>query len=335
MTLQEQIPDALDGERVDRVVSLVASCSRREAAALVADGGVRLDDAVVTAGKQRVAAGQVLAVDLSRIPAASLPQPDLSVTVPVVYADADVIVVDKPPGLVVHPGAGQPQGTMVNGLLAHYPELAGVGEAHRPGIVHRLDRDTSGLLVVARTPVAYDSLVEALAARRVTRRYLGLVWGVPEPPHGIIDAPIGRSPRHPTRMAVVAGGREATTRYEVKARYDEPASTALLSCHLETGRTHQIRVHLASVGHPVVGDADYGGVRPALSARASCCTPSTWRSPIRPPGRHWPSTRRSRTTWPGCSPGWRRHGAYAPTWSSRGSGHGASPRAWLATSASV
>jgi 23S rRNA pseudouridine1911/1915/1917 synthase len=182
-----------------------------------------------------------------------------------VWEDADVVVVDKPPGLVVHPGAGQGEGTLVNGLLARHPELAGVGEAHRPGIVHRLDRDTSGLLVVALTPAAYTALVIALGERRVERRYAALVWGVPEAPRGVIDAPIGRSPRQPTRQAVVAGGRPARTRYEMRVRYDQPADLALLGCRLETGRTHQIRVHLASIGHPVVGDREYGGQRDALS----------------------------------------------------------------------
>ena len=265
MTLAEQIPESLDGERVDRVVSLLAGCSRSQAATLVEGGGVRLDDAVVVVGKQRVAAGQVLSVELDLIPPTPLPQADPAVPVTVVHADPDVIVVDKPAGLLVHPGAGQVDGTLVNGLLAVYPELAGVGEAHRPGIVHRLDRDTSGLLVVARSSAAYTALVAALADRQVTRRYLSLVWGVPEAPHGIIDAPIGRSPRHPTRMAVVVDGREARTHYEVRSSYREPSATALLTCELETGRTHQIRVHLASIGHPVVGDRDYGGVRPALS----------------------------------------------------------------------
>ena len=265
MRLAEQIPESLDRERVDRVVSLLAGCSRSQAAALVEGGGVRLDDAVVAVGKQRVVVGQLLSVELDQIPPAVLPQPDPAVPVTVVHADPDVIVVDKPPGLVVHPGAGQVDATLVNGLLAVYPELAEVGEAHRPGIVHRLDRDTSGLLVVARSSAAYTALVAALAERRVTRRYLSLVWGVPEAANGIIDAPIGRSPRHPTRMAVVADGREARTRYEVRSAYREPAATALLSCQLETGRTHQIRVHLASIGHPVVGDRDYGGIRPALS----------------------------------------------------------------------
>jgi 23S rRNA pseudouridine1911/1915/1917 synthase len=219
---------------------------------------------VVTAGRQRVAAGQSLDIDLRELPADALPQPDAGVAVDVVYEDGDVLVVDKPPGLVVHPGAGQSEGTLVNGLLARHPGLAGVGEAHRPGIVHRLDRDTSGLLVVALSPTAYTALVGALGDRRVERRYSALVWGVPEAPRGVVDAPIGRSPRQPTRQAVVAGGRPARTRYEVRARYDRPAELALLRCQLETGRTHQIRVHLASIGHPVVGDRDYGGARDAL-----------------------------------------------------------------------
>ena len=264
--VREQIPAALDGERVDRVVSLVAGCSRSEAAALVAAGAVSIDGAVVSVGRQRVVEGQSLAVDLSELPVESPPQPDPSVQVDVVYEDADVLVVDKAPGLVVHPGAGQEEGTLVNGLLARHPELTAVGEAHRPGIVHRLDRDTSGLLVVALTPAAYTALVAALGDHRVERRYTALVWGVPEAPRGVIDAPIGRSPRQPTRQAVVAGGRPARTRYEVRTRFDRPADLALLACELETGRTHQIRVHLASIGHPVVGDRDYGGVRAAISA---------------------------------------------------------------------
>ena len=264
--VREQIPAALDGERVDRVVSLVAGCSRSEAAALVAAGAVSIDGAVVSVGRQRVVEGQSLAVELSELPVETPPQPDPGVQVDVVYEDADVLVVDKAPGLVVHPGAGQEEGTLVNGLLARHPGVATVGEAHRPGIVHRLDRDTSGLLVVALTPAAYTALVAALGDHRVSRRYTALVWGVPEAPRGVIDAPIGRSPRQPTRQAVVAGGRPARTRYEVRTRFDRPADLALLGCELETGRTHQIRVHLASIGHPVVGDRDYGGVRAAIAA---------------------------------------------------------------------
>jgi 23S rRNA pseudouridine1911/1915/1917 synthase len=263
--VREEIPAALDGERVDRVVSLVAGCSRSEAATLIDRGAVRIDGKAVAAGRQRVSAGELLDVDLRELPTELLPALDADVPVDVVYEDADVLVVDKPPGLVVHPGAGQDGGTLVNGLLARHPTLAGVGEAHRPGIVHRLDRDTSGLLVVALTPTAYTALVAALGDRRVERRYTALIWGVPEAPRGVVDAPLGRSPRQPTRQAVVAGGRPARTRYEVRGRYDRPTALSLLDCELETGRTHQIRVHLASIGHPVVGDRDYGGVREALS----------------------------------------------------------------------
>ena len=193
-----------------------------------------------------------------------LPQADAAVEVTVVHEDAEVIVVDKPAGLVVHPGAGHEDGTLVNGLLARFPELADVGQADRPGIVHRLDRGTSGLLVVARSARAYESLVAQLQARTVLRRYRTLVWGHPESPNGIVDAPIGRSPRHPTRMAVVADGKEARTRYEVVRRYDEPTPTAEVLCRLETGRTHQIRVHLSAIGHAVVGDDRYQGVRQSL-----------------------------------------------------------------------
>ncbi len=260
----EVVPPALAGERLDRVVSLLLGCSRREAAELVAARGVVLDGAVVSAGKLRVLEGQVLVVDPGARPGPSRPEPDAAVLVPVVYDDDDVVVVDKPAGLVVHPGAGNATGTVVNGLLARYPELGTVGDPQRPGIVHRLDRDTSGLLVVARNEAAYEVLVSALAARRVARRYLALVWGIPDPVQGIIDAPIGRAPRQPTRQAVVAGGRPARTRYEVRTGYHEPVPCALVDCDLETGRTHQIRVHLAAIGHPVVGDKDYGGDRPRL-----------------------------------------------------------------------
>jgi 23S rRNA pseudouridine1911/1915/1917 synthase len=186
---------------------------------------------------------------------------DPSVPVPVVHEDDDVVIVDKPPGLVVHPGAGHASGTLVHGLLARYPELAQVGEPDRPGIVHRLDRDTSGLLVVARSERARVALVRALAAHEVEREYLALVRGLPEADTGMVDAPIGRSNRAPTRMAVSARGKQARTRYTVEGRWDDPG-VALVRCRLETGRTHQIRVHLAAIGHPVVGDETYSRGRP-------------------------------------------------------------------------
>jgi 23S rRNA pseudouridine1911/1915/1917 synthase len=255
--MEERIPAALAGERVDRVVSMLADLPRAEAAALVADGRVRVDGQVVTGKSRRVAEGEVLTVDL-REGGDEPPAGDSAVDVPVVFADDDVIVVDKPAGLVVHPGHGNDRGTMVQGLLARYPELASVGEPDRPGIVHRLDAGTSGLLVVARSAAAYASLVAQLQARSVDRRYLALVAATVEAPAGLVDAPIGRSGSDPTRMAVRADGREARTAYEVRARFTEPTPATLVECKLETGRTHQIRVHLAAIGHPVLGDPRYG-----------------------------------------------------------------------------
>lgn len=258
------VPDALDGERVDRVIALVTGCSRSTAATLVAAGAVLLDDEVVTTRSAKVSAGQSLTVpEVDLDPRAA--EPDPSVELVVVHEDDDVLVVDKPAGLVVHPGAGHDRGTLVQGALAHAPSIAGVGDPGRPGIVHRLDHGTSGLLVVAKSAVAYESLVAQFGARSVDRHYVALVWGHPVDDAGLVDAPIGRSARRPTRMTVAASGREARTRFEVQRRFDEPAATALVACTLETGRTHQIRVHLSAIGHPVVGDDQYGGVRPALS----------------------------------------------------------------------
>ena len=263
--ISEVVPAALAGERLDRVVALVLECSRSDAAAVVAAGGVRLDGEPQASGKVRVVEGQVVEIDPTRLPVAELPAADPSVEFVVVHEDDHLIVIDKPAGLVVHPGAGNPRGTLVNGLLHRYPEIADVGEPHRPGIVHRLDVGTSGLLVVARTALAYHSLVDALSSRDVGRIYRALVWGVLDHPVGVIDAPIGRDQRDPMRMAVVVGGRSARTHYRVTAAHRTPAEVSSLECRLETGRTHQIRVHLAAIGHPVVGDAQYGGVRSAIA----------------------------------------------------------------------
>ena len=260
------LPDALDGERLDRVVAMLCDLPRATAAGLVDAGEVLVDGAVQTRRSLRLHEGQEVSLDVPEPPPEVVVEADADVPVDVVHEDDDVIVVDKPPGLVVHPGAGNRTGTLAHGLLARYPELAGVGDPTRPGIVHRLDRDTSGLLVVARTADAHAALTDALRLRTVTRRYRTLVWGHVAEPRGTVDAPIARSTREPTRMAVVVGGREARTGYEVVARYDQPAEVTELVCLLETGRTHQIRVHLQAIGHAVVGDSRYGGVRPALSA---------------------------------------------------------------------
>ena len=205
----------------------------------------------------------------------------------VVHADADVAVVDKPAGLVVHPGAGHHEGTLVGGLLARFPDLAdlvdaGVCPADRPGIVHRLDKGTSGLLAVARTEPAYRALVAQLADRSMERRYLALVEGTVADDRGEIDAPIGRSTRTPTKMAVAAGGRAARTGFTVLERRTSPRPTTLVELSLQSGRTHQIRVHMAAIGHPVVGDARYGTSETRLWGRdGSSCTPSGWPSPTR------------------------------------------------------
>ena len=262
--VHEVVPAALAGERLDRIVSLVTGASRADASVLVAAGGATVDAIVATSGKVRLVAGQEVEIDPSRLPQPVAPQPDAAVVFDVVHADDDVIVVDKPAGLVVHPGAGNPDGTLVNGLLARYPEIATVGQEGRPGIVHRLDVGTSGLLVVARSERAYHQLVAALANRDVGRRYRTLVWGRPANPSGVIDAPIGRDHRDPMKMAVVVDGKVARTHYRTLHTYRQVADVAELECRLETGRTHQIRVHLAAIGHPVVGDGTYGGARSAV-----------------------------------------------------------------------
>jgi 23S rRNA pseudouridine1911/1915/1917 synthase len=264
--IEEEIPAALAGERLDRIVALVAECSRSDAQVLLGAQGVWVDGVVQAVGKLRLKEGQVVRVDTTLLPVPQMPQADPTVEFTVVHVDEQLIVVDKPAGLVVHPGAGNPDGTLVNGLLARFPEIAEVGEAHRPGIVHRLDVGTSGLLVVARTQRAYHELVDALSGRDIGRVYLALVWGHPANHHGVIDAPIGRDHRDPQRMAVVVDGKPARTRYTVLQEYRSPAEASSLECRLESGRTHQIRVHLSAIGHPVVGDATYGGLRPGIDS---------------------------------------------------------------------
>jgi 23S rRNA pseudouridine1911/1915/1917 synthase len=262
--ITESVPAALDGQRLDRVVAIVADISRSEASDVVSGGGVTVDGTVVTSGKVRLTEGQSIAVDVSLVPVVEAPRADGTVEFDVVHVDDHIVVVDKPAGLVVHPGAGNPDGTLVNGLLARFPDLADVGDPMRPGIVHRLDAGSSGLLVVGRSAVAVERLIDQFVDHSAGRRYVALVWGHPGAPHGVIDAPIGRDRRDPLKMAVVADGRDARTEYEVLERYGRPNELALLTCALETGRTHQIRVHLTSIGHPLVADTTYGGRRPVL-----------------------------------------------------------------------
>jgi 23S rRNA pseudouridine1911/1915/1917 synthase len=254
------VPAALDGDRVDRAISFLTGWPRAAVQELIDDGAVMVDGRVV-AKSHRLREGSALEV-LAEPPLESdvRPEPDPGVAVEVRFADDDVVVVAKPAGLVVHPGAGNATGTLVNGLLARFPGIETVGDPARPGIVHRLDRDTSGLLAVARSAAAYDALVAQLAARTVERLYAALVWGRLSSRRGLIDAPIGRSGARRTRMAVRDAGKEARTEYQVVEEFELPVCS-LLECKLETGRTHQIRVHLAAIGHPVVGDGTYGGSR--------------------------------------------------------------------------
>jgi len=262
-------------------------CRRTEITIAPEDGGARLDRALQrrlpglsrTRIKQLILSGQIASGgELLRDPArranagakivVMLPEPDDAtpraqpIALDVRFEDAYLIVVDKPAGMVVHPAPGNPEGTLVNALLAHCgPSLAGIGGVRRPGIVHRLDKNTSGLLVAAKTEAAHRALSHDFALRRVERAYSAVVWGVPVPASGEIVGNIGRSPSNRKKMAVVAEarGRPAVTRYRVERRFGAgTVAAALIECRLLTGRTHQIRVHLAHIGHPLIGDPAYG-----------------------------------------------------------------------------
>jgi 23S rRNA pseudouridine1911/1915/1917 synthase len=250
-----RVPDGAASQRVDRFVADVTGLSRSHVQKLISAGNLTSDgvalkaNAVVTPGTPlRLVVPEPESLDLA-------PAPDIELRI--VYEDPDLLIVDKPAGLVVHPSAGHSDGTLVNALLARggAEAFGGIAGVRRPGIVHRLDRDTSGLLMVARTDAAQHSLMAQLKARRVKKTYLALVHGEVAAAVGRIEAPIGRDPRQRTRMAVAADGRAATTGYRVRERF--PGWT-LLELDLVTGRTHQIRVHLDAIGHPIAGDPLYG-----------------------------------------------------------------------------
>jgi 23S rRNA pseudouridine1911/1915/1917 synthase len=265
------------GSRLDRVLAArVGELSRSRHKALILAGRVAIDGATVRDPGHRVNAGARITLEL--------PEPEdtevagEAIPLAVKYEDDDLIVIDKPAGLVVHPAAGNWTGTLVNALVAHCGEsLSGVGGVKRPGIVHRLDKDTTGLMVVAKNDQAHLALSAQFADHGRTgplrRGYLAIVWGAPERPRGTIDKPIDRHPRARDKMAVREGGREAITHWEVLERYlgtDGKPVASLLACRLETGRTHQIRVHLASIGHPLLGDDVYG---PGLKTKANHLAP--------------------------------------------------------------
>ncbi len=254
------------GFRLDRflTVSLV-DLSRSRLQALIEEGAVSRAGATIRDGNTRVKPGEIYEVRVPEpLPAEPRAQ-DIPLTV--VYEDNDLIVIDKPPGLVVHPAAGNPDGTLVNALIAHCgASLGGIGGVARPGIVHRLDKDTSGLLVAAKTDRAMASLAKQFAAHSVQRAYNAVVWGSPRLGDGMIEGDIGRNPFDRKRMAVVRNaGKPARTRYRVIERFGDAGRplASLLECRLETGRTHQIRVHLTHLGHPLIGDPSYGKARVA------------------------------------------------------------------------
>lgn len=264
MPSQRLETSAAAADRLDKALAAAfPEVSRARFQALIAEGAVSVEGDTVTEARHKVKPGDMLRVVLPEA-APALPQAE-EMALHIVFEDEDLVVIDKPAGLVVHPGAGNETGTLVNALIAHCGDsLSGIGGVKRPGIVHRLDKDTSGLLVVAKNDRAHHGLSEQFAAHgrdgRLERSYLALVWGVPERKQGTISAAIDRSTANRQKMAVSKGAkaREAVTHYEVLEVLGQPPVASLIRCVLETGRTHQIRVHMAHIGHPLLGDSVYG-----------------------------------------------------------------------------
>jgi 23S rRNA pseudouridine1911/1915/1917 synthase len=274
MTIREEITvsEAEAGERLDRILAAhLAALSRSRLKKLIETGQVSLDGKTINEPSMRVKGGQSFVIALPA-PVADRPEPQ-AMALSIVYEDDQLLVLDKPAGLVVHPAPGNPDRTLVNALLAHCGEsLAGIGGVRRPGIVHRIDKDTSGLMVIAKTDLAQHKLSADFAAHRLTRSYLAIVRGVPSPREATIATRIGRSRINRKKMAVVtSGGKEAVTHYRVLRALGLRA--ALLECRLATGRTHQIRVHLTSIGHPLIGDQTYGRSRGAALPEAARAFP--------------------------------------------------------------
>ncbi len=283
MTIGDNPPPRLD-KALARDVPEAAALSRSRLARLIAEGAVTRRGLALTDQTARVAAGEVIEIALD--PAEEIEARPEAIPLTIVWEDAHLIVIDKPAGMVVHPAPGAVSGTLVNALLAHCADsLSGIGGMKRPGIVHRIDKDTSGLIVAAKTDAAHHGLAAQFAAHSVTRRYLAVLHGVPSAADPRLNGLKGvafeaggilrvatRLDRHPTdrqRQAVVqAGGRHAVTRVRVSDRFGAPAAASLAECWLETGRTHQIRVHMAYAGHPLIGDPTYGGHRRRASAAA-------------------------------------------------------------------
>ena len=248
------------GQRLDRYLAESRTDLSRSRLKQLIDGGYVTVDGASGRPATKVSSGQRVDVTVPE-PAPSHLEPQ-RMPIDVVYEDGDLLVVDKPAGLTVHPAPGHPDRTLVNAVLALCNDIEAVPGSQRPGIVHRLDKDTSGLVIVAKNQAAHGHLAAQFKDRKVDKMYLALVHGRPTPPEAVIDAPIGRHPKHRKRMAIVTGGRAASTHYRVADRYD---GYSLVEVRPTTGRTHQIRVHLASIGHPVVGDITYGRPHPEVA----------------------------------------------------------------------
>ena len=259
-TIKARIPDAAHGLRLDKALAdAVPELSRERIKALLASGHVAGPGGSAVDPKAKAVAGAVFQVTLP--PPAPLHNEAQAIALPIVWEDEHLVVVDKPAGMVVHPAVGNPDGTLVNALLHHCRgTLSGIGGVERPGIVHRIDKDTSGLMVAAKTDRAHEGLARQFADHSIERRYRAIVAGMPRPAQGIVDAPLARSPTNRKKVAIVAGGKRAVTHYRTATAL---ADAALVECRLETGRTHQVRVHMASIGHALLGDPVYGKARGA------------------------------------------------------------------------
>ena len=248
-----------DGERVDRVIAFFSGLSRSKVSDLISKRLILRNGIPIKKGSEIVHTNDEISMPNLVDEAVEEIASDESINFEVVFEDDSVIVVSKPSGLIVHPGSGIANGTLVNGLAAQFPDLREIGDPTRLGLVHRLDKGTSGLLIVARTPEALENLKFQMQERHVNRQYFAIVAGHVESNKGVVDAPLGRDPKNPLKRAVINGGKYARTHYEIDQKYESPFKVSMLNCRLETGRTHQIRVHLAAIGHPVLGDELYGG----------------------------------------------------------------------------